>query len=267
MPGEHWCTHCQKDKKKYKEKYIKLYWLNYKWPINREGKIKHELAKEVISIICEKCYLQDIALKKWLFDLFGFVKPADHSLAARDRSCVICNKKIKKTQQALELEFYNYRGAKTEDYAFICQKCINKNKALAKQIPTFRLTGRNPTFRPVISCSSSTVCGFFKPPTKDRGINCQNIVVNMQGELYCRRGHPGRVKVYSEKNAVAPSMRQALDMYRMMQKSFKPFMDQIKQLDDPEVITRLLQGKTATPIESKSIGIHDDFPMYIIKEE
>ncbi|GAG94350.1 unnamed protein product [marine sediment metagenome] len=144
-----------------------------------------------INIVCPDCVEKDKVLAKGLKLLEDVAKPVEVS---RGRVCSFCGNAVKKRERSLRVDF-RYNG--TELRADVCESCIDE----LEEINAIHVNAPNPDFNVKVNCVSAGVCGSFKKPGKDRGINCAHIVGNMDGELYCRRAHPGHLRVYRERHA------------------------------------------------------------------
>jgi len=205
MPGEHWCSICEKTLRKYDDPYTKILWRNWLTP-----------KSEVTGIVCRECEKKDGTLGENLPKLF---KEATKPPLVRRPPCSLCGNPINRKKRHLHIEFMNISKPKEELWATVCDSCIAKLELDRLHIPT-----QNPQFLVNIHCLSQPVCKSFVKPKHYRGINCQNIVVNMDGNLYCRRAHPGHVRLYREKWAFPPSSRLIRSFFKDYYRVFKPFL-------------------------------------------
>ena len=203
MGGEHWCSICEEDLSKHEGTYAKLYWRG-----------TEDDGAEKISVVCPDCRKKDTVLDKGLTLLEDVAKPVEVS---RGRACSFCGGSVKKSEGSLRAEF-RYDGSELR--ADICEKCMDERE----EIKAIHVKAPNPVFNVKINCISAGVCDSFKKPGKDRGINCGHVVANMEGELYCRRGHPGNVRVYRERYAIPPSRKK---LTKLITELF-PIYDKIK---------------------------------------
>lgn len=201
MPGQHWCSICEEDLSKHKGTYAKLYWRN----------TDTTKKPEQISIVCPDCKEKDIVLDKGLNVLEDMAKPVEVS---RGRVCSICKEPVKKREKSLRADF-RYNG--TELRADVCESCLDEHE----EIKAIYLKDPNPEFDVTIKCNSADICESFKKPGKNRGINCAHVVANLEGELYCRRAHPGHLRVYRERYAFPPSRRRLLKMLTVLGPMFE----------------------------------------------
>ena len=243
MPGEHWCSICEKDISKHKGKYVKLYFFNF----DKEK-------KRIVNIVCPDCRENDKDLDSALAYLEEKARPVE--TLKGDRKCSFCANRITKSEKSLRAEFrYNGSELRTE----VCETSL-----LYPILEPLQPKKQNPVFKVDILCHSTSICGSFKKPRKDRGINCGHICVNIEGELYCRKAHPGSIKVYRERWALPPSRRQLMDMLKDMQPIFKQMSEQAKLvLDKREEFYNEIEN-----IESQTLTLRqipDEFKYEIIE--
>ncbi len=205
MSGEHWCSICEDSLSKHKGTYVKL---SMRGLENRKP--------DKVSIVCPTCIEKDELLSKGLKLLQEVAKPVEVS---RGRVCSYCKNAVKKKERSLRADF-RYNG--TELRADVCEACLDENE----EVKTIHMNAPNPEFNVKVNCISADVCSSFKKPGKDRGINCLNVVANLDGELYCRRAHPGHVRIYRERHAFPPSRRQLMKMLTVLGPMFEKFKDE-----------------------------------------
>ncbi len=123
---------------------------------------------------------------------------------------------MKKRERSLRVEF-RYNGSELR--ADVCETCIDERE----ELKAIHVKPPNPEFNVKVTCISAAICESFKKPGKDRGINCGHVVGNMDGELYCRRGHPGNLPLYRERYAFPPSRRQLTKIITEMLPLYKKF--------------------------------------------
>ena len=210
MPGEHWCSVCETSLSKHKGKYIKL---------SVRG---HESRKESkISIVCPDCLEKDEALAERIKLVEDVAKPIEVS---RGRVCSFCRNSVKKKERSLRIDF-RYNG--TELRGDVCESCLDENE----ELNAIYIKPPNPDFNVQINCVSAEFCESYKKPSKDRGINCGHIVANMEGELYCRRAHPGHLRVYRERYAFPPSRRRLMKIINHLNPLFEQLQKQVKEAE------------------------------------
>ena len=213
MPGEHWCSICEESLSKHKGTYAKL---SMRGLENRR--------EDKISVVCQTCMEKDELLSTGLKLLQEVAKPVEIS---RGRACSYCGDAVKKKERSLRAEF-RYNG--TELRADVCEACLD----LFPDINEIYVKAPNPDFKVKINCVSADICGSYKKPGKDRGINCGNVVANMDGELYCRRAHPGYVRVYRERHAFPPSRRELMRMLTGLKPMFERMQNLQKEIEEGE---------------------------------
>lgn len=210
MPGEHFCTHCEDNVSKHKGTYTKLYFYNF-----------DPEEDDIINVVCPSCRKEDETLDKGLTTLEDAAKPVETFKGAR--KCIFCRERIKKKERSIRAEF-RYNGSELR--VDVCEKCIDEHediKAIHLEVP-------NPEFNFKGSCISAGVCESFKKPGKDLGLNCLNVVVNLEGVLYCKRAHPGHLRVPRERWAFPPSQLKLRKMLKILGPLFENFKDGAKLL-------------------------------------
>jgi hypothetical protein len=113
--------------------------------------------------------------------------------------CSLCDKNLRKTQDGfVEVYFHNWEKKSTKTpKTILCKECVERDDTMQEALKTAREKAANPTFKPIVACSSSPQCRDF---ASHRGMSrCQHIVVSMSGDLYCRRAHPGRKSLKRER--------------------------------------------------------------------
>ena len=211
MPGEHWCSICENDVSKHKGTYVKLHYFNF-----------DEKNKSIVNIVCPDCREKDHELGNAIDYLEKHAKPVE--TLKGDRKCSFSSNRITKSEKSLRAEFrYNGSELRTE---------VSETSLLYPILKPLKPKKQNPVFKVDVLCNSVSICGSYKKPRKDRGINCGNICVNIEGELYCRKAHPGSVKIYRERWALPPNRRQLMDMLKDMQPLFKQMSEQAKLVLD-----------------------------------
>ncbi len=211
---------------KHKGTYVKLYWRG-----------TEDNGAEKISVVCPDCRKKDKALDKGLKLLEDVAKPVEVS---RGRVCSFCGTSVKKKEKSLRAEF-RYNGSELR--ADVCEKCIDEHE----ELKAIHVKGPNPEFNVKVNCISTGVCESFRKPGKDRGINCGHVVANMDGELYCRKAHPGNLRIYRERYAFPPSRRQLMKMFTLLGPLYK-------KLNNSQLLAE------ETSIEPKAGPIFPDIP-------
>lgn len=239
MTGEHWCSVCEENLSKHKGTYVKLYLRG-----------TEDKGAEKLSVVCPDCMKEDEVLDKGLKLLEEVAKPVEVS---RGRVCSFCGTSVKRRERSLRAEF-RYDGSELR--ADICEKCLDEHE----EIKTIHVKAPNPAFNVKVNCISANVCESFKKPGKDRGINCGHVVANMDGELYCRRGHPGNVRIYRERYALPPSRRQLTKLITELFPIYEKFKNGSPLLAEE---TSVSQVAVAVP---RDIPIFPDIVEYELKE-
>ncbi len=213
LGGEHWCSICEESQSKRKGTYVKL---SMRGLENRKP--------DKVSVVCPTCMEKDDLLSKGLGLLQEVAKPVEVS---RGRVCSYCKNAVKKKERSLRVDF-RYNG--TELRADVCEVCLDEKT----EINEIYVKAPNPDFNVKINCVSADICESFKAPYKDRGINCGHVVANMDGELYCRRAHPGHVRVYRERYAFPPSRRELMRMLTGLKPMFERMQNLQKEIEEGE---------------------------------
>lgn len=235
MPGEHYCTFCEEDQSKHKGTYAKLSYTNF-----------YDDKKFLINVFCPKCREKDTDVDKGLTVLEEIAKPVESFKGAP--KCSFCSERITKKEKSLRAEF-RYNG--TELRANVCEKCYEGDYSILKGIS---IKKPNPTFEVTLVCASTEKCESFKKPKRPRGINCMNICVNIKGELYCKKAHPGSMKVYRERWALPPSRKKLLELSTAM----APFLEKYKDVEMLDgLIVDLLESKRARLRELQDMSDED----------
>lgn len=229
ITGEHWCSVCEENLSKHKGTYVKLYLRG-----------TEDKGAEKLSVVCPDCMEKDEVLDKGLKILEEVAKPVEVS---RGRVCSFCEKPIRRRKRSLRAEF-RYNGSELR--ADVCEKCIDEHE----EIKAIHVKDPNPVFNVKVNCISRDICESFKKPGKDRGINCGHVVANMDGELYCRRGHPGNVRVYRERWAFPPNRRKLMKMFT----SLNPIYEKFKNASP------LLAEETSVP--QVAVAMHREIPIF-----
>jgi len=233
LGGEHWCSICEEDLSKHRGTYVKLYWRG-----------TEDKGAEKISVVCPDCLKKDDVLDKGLKLLEDVAKPVEVS---RGRVCSFCGSPVKKSERSLRAEF-RYDGSELR--TDVCEACIDEHE----EIKAIHVKAPNPVFNARVNCISADVCESFKKPSKDSGINCGHVVANMDGELYCRKAHPGHVRIYRERHAFPPSRRQLMKMFTVLGPLFEKFKN----------VSQLLAEETS--VVPRDVPVFPDTVEYEIKE-
>ncbi|GAJ15446.1 unnamed protein product, partial [marine sediment metagenome] len=98
----------------------------------------------------------------------------------------------------------------------ICMECIEKDPKLKNLVDAILKAG-NPTFSPEITCRSAAICQNYEPSSKPN-VNCRHIAV-IGDTVYCKRSHPGSVKLMVERAERVRLERQST--MRLIRRAFK----------------------------------------------
>jgi hypothetical protein len=122
----------------------------------------------------------------------------------------------------------------------ICQQCIDKDPQLKAALELMVKAG-NPNFNLAITCLSQGECENHEP-SKQSGINCSHIAV-LGEEIYCKRSHPGIMRLPQEKAEVERLNRVLLNEYlRNLVKN-----PRLKELVDVSSFEKLLENAYIPP--------------------
>jgi len=124
----------------------------------------------------------------------------------------------------------------------ICQKCIDKDPKLKAALELMVKAG-NPNFVADVICLSAGKCGTYLPKNlMTSNVNCGHISV-LSDRLYCKRSHPGVVRLPQEKAEVERLTRTLLNEY--FQKLIKN--PQLKKLMDTSTFEKMLETAYTSP--------------------
>jgi len=203
MPGEHWCSVCETGLRKHEDRYAKIYWRNRLAP-----------KTETVALVCPECETKQPELA----DVLARLRDRARKVPIQKRiPCGFCGQPINRKARSLKVEFYNIEG-REELWACACDRCIPRERL------ELRVMTKNPKFALRVSCLAAPACGSFERPKRNRGINCRHVVVNMDGVAYCRRAHPGHVRLYRERWAFPPSTKKMREFFKEYYRVFKPFL-------------------------------------------
>ena len=127
--------------------------------------------------------------------------------------CSVCKQKLdKKTDKYVEFELVNTPAILTKTKpkkpkGIICQKCIDADSKLKEALELMVKAG-NPNFVVSIQCLSKGGCENFEE-SKQAGVNCNHVAM-IEDRIYCKRSHPGAVKLPREKAEVERLNRKIL---------------------------------------------------------
>lgn len=226
MPGEHWCNECETVMAKHDDTYTKL-------TLSDEKETKTRL-------ICPDC----LKKKPQVYDTLQALRKIATKTEEWGTSCSMCRKRLHKKKSRLKIE---YRENGICYKAQVCHRCLEEHPEILEAFNAIKHP--NPTFKVTLTCESMEKCGSYKKPGKDAGSSCGNIVVNIEGELYCRRGHPGTVRLYRERNKLPPSQRKL----RKAMTALMPFLESMGNItqglqEAPAIPEQLNQEHTSTTV-------------------
>jgi len=127
--------------------------------------------------------------------------------------CTLCRKKLDKARDKyIDFELIHQAAKPIKKHwqrpkGLICMDCIEKDEKL-KQVLDAILKAGNPNFAIDIRCYSSSICPSYQPTGKP-AVNCRHIAV-IGDTVYCKRGHPGSVKLMVERAEKQRRERQLL---------------------------------------------------------
>jgi len=175
--------------------------------------------------------------------------------------CSVCKQKLdKKKDKYVEFELVNAPAILTKTKpkkpkGIICQKCIDADPKLKKALELMVKAG-NPNFVVSIQCLSKGECENFEDP-KQSGVNCGHIAM-IEDRVYCKRSHPGVVKLPREKAEVERLNRVLLNDY--LRKLIKnPWL---KKLVDVSSLEKRIEN-AYTPPSSVVEEQHLDLPQQL----
>jgi hypothetical protein len=133
--------------------------------------------------------------------------------------CSDCKKNLDKAKdQYVEAEFPNQKEPNRSSRVFLCKTCAQKSKVTvgAKKVSVWMLfrglrNRGNPKFEIGIHCFASSVCATYEP--RQGRVNCKNIAATPEGQIYCKRNHPGFVILPQEKDVAERSRFDSIMKY------------------------------------------------------
>jgi len=117
--------------------------------------------------------------------------------------CNSCKRILdKRKDKYIEFELINkpsiLKKKPKKSKGIICQECIDRDPDLKKALEVVIRAG-NPNFTVTVLCSSYGECENFEQ--SEGATNCKHIAV-IEDHLYCKRSHPGILKLPREKAEV-----------------------------------------------------------------
>lgn len=143
--------------------------------------------------------------------------------------CTLCKKKLDKAKDKyLDFELI-HQAAKPvvkrwkKPKGLVCMECIEKDPKL-KELFDAILAAGNPPFVATITCHSTHLCKTYQPSSK-QNVNCRHIAV-IGDTVYCKRSHPGSVKLMVERAERLRLEREAT--MRLIKKAFKSLPEDVR---------------------------------------
>lgn len=136
--------------------------------------------------------------------------------------CTLCKKKLDKAKDKyLDFELIHQAAQPLvkkwkKPKGLICMECIEKDSKLKELVDAILKAG-NPSFLPEITCLSAAVCETHQASSKPK-VNCRHIAVTGD-TVYCKRSHPGSVKLMVERAERIRLEQQAA--IRLFRRAFK----------------------------------------------
>lgn len=189
---EHWCSGCGKNLNKVPaDSYIEI-----EWSQNDKGQIVEEK-----GMICKQC-MEDMENVKELTEFFKTLEysPWGHIF------CSVCKKDLTKElgkdiKPGTDYECLNFKCHERSGpnirhiirVVVMCKDCV-KTEFNAENLTKLKKLGKNPLFKPMVTCPNTEICKQFKEG--DEQVNCKNIVIgrdreSLQFGLLCGRRHKG----------------------------------------------------------------------------
>jgi len=191
---EHWCSVCGKDLNKAPaDSYIEI-----EWRQDDRGQIVEEK-----SMICKSCLEES----KNIQELNKFFKGLEYPPWGHV-FCSSCKKDLTKEigkdiepgkdYECLSFKYHERSGPGIKHIirvVVLCSDCVKK-EFNAENIEKLKKLGKNPLFKPTVTCPNTDVCKQFR--RGDENVNCKHIVIgrdreSLQFGLLCGRRHKGTV--------------------------------------------------------------------------
>ena len=200
---EHWCSGCGKNlNKEPLDSYVEI-----EWSQSENGEIIHDK-----KMLCDTC-LEDMPNVKALNEFFSTLQYQHWghvfcSSCKKDltKEYMDKNKRILPTKltgpltglrAGIDYECLEFKEHKDKKHfikvVVLCLDC-KKEKFNLEHLEELKKLGRNPLFKPTITCPNTEKCNQFKKG--DNNINCRNIVIGRDRDtlsmaLLCGRKHKG----------------------------------------------------------------------------
>lgn len=194
MGGEHYDSKEGKGQRKSKDPYLVILYPNEPDPIKTiVTKAQLKADPEMLAFVEKHGLAQN---------------PKPENCPIDDKACVQLSK------GSLSFQLMNWNKPATEKQFDVHEACVQAD--LRQRILALKMLGKNPTFTPTIVCQAALACRFFQAPSVPGAFNCRHIAVGwnetkqtpvkgkhlvtlqFEPQMYCKRGHPGRVTVTTE---------------------------------------------------------------------
>lgn len=189
---EHWCGSCGKNLNKVrKDSYVEV-----EWSQNDKGQIVEEK-----TMVCNECIVEMENVR----DLTDYFKKLEYSPYGHI-FCSSCKKDLteelgKDIKPGIDYECLNFKCHERSGphikhvikVVVLCKDCV-KSEFNAENLKKLKRLGKNPLFKPMVTCPNTEICKQFKEG--DEKVNCKNIVIGRDREtlqfgLLCGRKHKG----------------------------------------------------------------------------
>ena len=160
--------------------------------------------------------------------------------------CSVCKRALdKRKDKYVEFELVNdpmvlAKGKPKKPKGIICQKCIDADPKL-KEAMELMVKAGNPNFFVDVQCLSTRECENFEQ-SKQLGVNCRHVAM-IDDRVYCKRSHPGVLKLPREKAEVDRLNRGIL--LEQIRKFVKD--PRLRQIMDPAVFEEQLKKVYTSP--------------------
>lgn len=174
--------------------------------------------------------------------------------------CSVCKRALdKKKDPYVEFELVNdptvlVKGKPKKPKGIICQKCIDLDPKL-KEAMELMVKAGNPNVILAVRCMSAMECETYEP-SKQREVNCKHVAM-IDDRIYCKRSHPGVLKLPREKTEIDRMNRRI--MFEQIRKFVKD--PRLRQIMDPTVLEEQLK-KIYLPPSAVIEEQHLDLPQH-----
>lgn len=239
---DHWCSGCGKNlNKEPEDSYVEI-----EWSQNESGQFVQDK-----KMLCKAC-LEEMPNVKALNEFFSKLEyqPWGHvfcSSCKKDITKEYGGKGIFKRLESLKpgvdyecLEFKEHKDKKHFiKVVVLCKDCL-KEKFNAEKLEELKKLGRNPIFKPKVTCPNTEKCRQFKKG--DESVNCKHIVIGRDRDtlniaLLCGRKHKGALPmpfddglaIVRPRKTKGGAMVNPVSVTPIMQSS--PIVDSIKEME------------------------------------